>query len=113
MLRLALGAPPAPPGLAWPGPHFDLEFGRMVRTGAQHLGIDRRLEAAAMSPFLQLRLSVAERPAHTLEPGPPEALDHGLRGGQPAVAIERAEDRFAEVAEHARRRAAASNAHKA
>src|SRR5882757_3128014 len=78
----------------------DAELWIVVRTGALDLAVDRRRQSLALRPFLQHGLGVAQRAHRLAHPLGPVALDEFGRGGIATVEIDRADHRFADVAEH-------------
>ena len=76
---------------------------RLVRRSlAAHLAVAGQRQAALLRPFLQAGLGVLGRLGRRFDARRPKRFDEAARGIQPAVQIERADDRLAGVGQERR-----------
>src|SRR4051794_10167498 len=80
--------------------HGDAELRVVMRPGSLDLAINRRRQTFALRPFLQHGFGIAQRPPRLAHPLGPVALDELRRSSVAAVEKDRADHRFADVAEH-------------
>src|SRR5262245_15260892 len=79
--------------------HLDAKHRAVVRAGALDLAVHRGRQAARLRPFLQHRLRIAQRPDRRPHPLAPEPVDQLLRRRIPAIEIDRADQRLANIGE--------------
>src|SRR5580658_6090091 len=82
--------------------HGNAKYRAMIGTGARHLAIDRRRQAARLRPFLQHGLGIAQRLRLSLHANLPQPLDQTLGRRIAAVEIDGADQRLADIGQNSR-----------